>query len=77
MKTSQKIKRWARIGQIACWLYMFFLAGFEMQLPMYEATVFSGTVAETILVIVAFILAVLFSEAIVRVIGYFAELLDK
>lgn len=77
MKTSQKIKGWARIGQIAYWLYMFFLVGFENQLPMHEATVFSETVEEAILAIVTFILAVLFSEAIVRVIGYFAELLDK
>ena len=77
MKTSQKIKMWARIGQIAYWLYMFFLVGFERQLPMYEETVFSGTVAESIMAIVTFVLAVLFSEAIVRVIGYFAELLDK
>lgn len=77
MKTSQKIKMWARIGQIAYWLYLFFEVGFEMQLPMYEATVFSGTIAEAILAIVTFVLAVLFSEAIVRVIGYFAELLDK
>lgn len=77
MKTSQKIKMWARIGQIAYWLYLFFGVGFERQLPMHEATVFSGTIAEAILAIVAFVLAVLFSEAIVRIIGYFAELLDK
>ncbi len=77
MKTSQKIKRWARIGQIAYWLYMIFFVGFERQMPMHEATVFSETVKEVILAIVTFILAILFSEAIVRVIGYFAELLDK
>ncbi len=77
MKTSQKIKRWARIGQITYWFYKFFVVGLEMQLPMREVTVFSGTDAESVLAIGAFILAFFFSEAIVRVIGYFAELLDK
>ncbi len=77
MKISQKIKMWARIGQIAFWIYMFFLVGFESQLPMHETIVYSGTVAEYILGVGGFTFIVLFSEAIVRVIGYFAELLDK
>lgn len=76
MVTSQKIKMWARIGQIAFWLFLFFLARYEMQLPMHEEIVSSGTATETILAIFTFIFVVLFSEAIVRVIGYFAELLD-
>ena len=77
MKVSEKIKFWARIGQFAFWLYIFFSVRFEMQLPMYKSTVFSGTVPEAVLAIISFCLAILFSEAIVRVIGYFAELLDK
>jgi len=56
---------------------LWFSVAFESQLPMNEEIVFSGTVVEAILAIVAFALAVLFSEAIVRLIGYFAELLDN
>lgn len=77
MKTSEKIKIWARVGQIAFWFYLFGSVAFERQLPMHEATVFSETTEETILAIVTFIFALLVSEAIVKVIGYFAELLDK
>lgn len=68
MKTSQKIKIWAHIGAIACWvLYMVFdIMNFETQ-----------STINPICEIIAFLLIVLFSEAIVHVIGYFAELLDK
>ena len=77
MKVSEKIKGWARIGQIAFWFYLFFSVGFEEQLLMHEPIVFSGTFLEAVLAIISLCLAILFSEAIVRVIGYFAELLDK
>ena len=76
MKTSQKIKKWARIGQIAFWLCMYFGVGFERQLPMHEATVYSGTIEEAFLAIVTLAFAVLFSEAVVRIVCYFAELLE-
>lgn len=77
MNVSEKIKFWARIGQISYWVFLFVATAFEMQLPTYEPTIFSGTFAEGICVIAGITLAVLVSEAIVRVIGYFAELLEN
>ena len=77
MKVSKKIKLWARIGQLSFWLYMFAIVAFDRQLPMHEAIEFSETDLEVILVCTSFSLAVLLSEAIVRVIGYFAEIFEK
>lgn len=77
MKTSKKIKIWARIGQIALWVLCacFLLISAVYQLCMYGFVV-SGD-AISILEVIAFLFIALLSEAIVRVIGYFAELLDK
>ncbi len=77
MKTSKKIEIWARIGQVTFWLFCKFFADLQEQLPMYEATEHSGTATEFVLAVFCLILAILFSEAIVRLISYFAKLLDK
>lgn len=80
MKANMKVKQikfWARLGQIAFFVYEIFDGMFEIQLPRYVPPEFSGTVAEFIYVILSIAGLIIFSEAIVRLIGYFAELLER
>lgn len=70
---SNKIKFWARIGAIAFWLANFFNAGWEMQYQPFES---AGTKA-VVLAFICFAFCLIFTEAIVRLIGYFAELLEE
>ncbi len=70
---SDKIKVWARIGEIAFWLSKFFYTGWTMQYEPFES---AGTTA-LILDCTWVVFALIFSEAIVRLIGYFAELIEK
>ncbi len=77
MKISEKVKYWARIGQVSVWLCWFLNEMIERQLPTYEPPAISGTATEFMFVIGALYFAMLFSEAIVRVIVLFAELLDR
>ena len=70
---ANKIKFWARIGEIAFFLFQFFYAGWEMQYEPFES---AGTTAQ-ILAVIWLGLRLVFAEAIVRIIGYFAEILEK
>lgn len=74
---AEKIKFWARVGQMAFFAYGIFAALFEIQLSGSVSTEFSGTVAEFGYVMLAVASLIIFSEAIVRLIGYFAELLER
>lgn len=70
---SKKVKFWARIGEIAFFLFMFFYAAWERQYTPFES---AGTTAHTLACIcIAFRL--IFAEAIVRLIIYFAEILEE
>ena len=73
----EKIKFWARLGQIAFFVWEIFYAMFETQLPRHVPTEFSGTVAESIYAMLSIAGLIIFSEAIVRLIGYFAELIER
>lgn len=76
MKT-RKIKFWARLGQIAYWIYQYSYMFAERQNPIYTQPILAGTISEYISLVIAFVYGYLVSEAIVRLIGYFAELLEK
>ena len=71
------VKCYARLGQIAYWSYCFLSACFEVQLPNHVPTEFSGTIPEVIFLIGSLVSAIIFSEVIVKLIGYFAELLEE
>ena len=70
---SKEIKFWARIGAIAFWIMKFLNAGVQMQYIKFES---AGTTA-VILAFACFAFALICTEAIVRLIGYFAELLEE
>lgn len=70
---ANKVKFWARIGEIAFFLFLFFYAGWESQYEPFES---AGTTAQ-ILACICFLLMLVFAEAIVRIIGYFAEILEE
>ncbi len=70
---SNKIKLWTRIGAIAFWFAQFFYTGWEMQYSTFE----SASTEAKIFSLVWFAFALIFTEAIVRLIGYFAELLEE
>lgn len=74
---ANKVKFWARLGQISFFVSHFSNALFETQLPNYVSTEYSGKVTEGIFAIMTLAGIILFSEAIVKVIGYFAELLEE
>ena len=76
MKAS-KVKFWARLGQIAYFMYNLLYAFFEVQLPNHVPTEFSGKVTEGFLLISTLFVMIVFTEAIVRLIGYFAEILEE
>lgn len=69
---ANKIKIWARIGEITYWLFQFCNAGYELQYENFES---AGTTA-VFLAFICLVLGLIFSEVIVRLIGYFAELLE-
>ena len=70
---ANMVKFWTRIGEIAFFLYQFFYASLELQYEPFES---AGTTAQ-ILAVICFGLILVFAEAIVRIIGYFAEILEK
>ncbi len=70
---ANKVKFWARIGEIALFLFLFFYAGLELQYEPFES---AGTTAQ-ILSAICCGLRLVFAEAIVRIIGYFAEILEE
>ena len=70
---ANKVKFWARIGEIAFFLFLFFNAGWELQYEPFES---AGTTAQ-ILACICFLLILVFVEALVRIIGYFAEILEE
>ena len=70
---ANKVKFWARIGEIALFLFLFFYAGWKLQYEPFES---AGTTAQ-ILALICFGLILVFAEAIVRIIGYFAEILEE
>jgi len=74
---ANNVKIWARIGQIAFWIYNISFALFEIQLPDYVLPEYSATVTAIICVIVTLIGMLIFSEAIVQLICYFAEILES
>lgn len=69
---ANKIKVWARIGEITFWLYQFFFAAYRLQYEEFES---AGTTAE-VLSWICLVILFIFSEAIVRLICYFADLLE-
>ena len=73
MKKSKKIKYCARIGEIAFFLYNFFNTVWEMQYIPFES---AGTKAQ-ILSCICLGFMIIFCEAIVRLIVYFAEILKE
>lgn len=70
---ANMIKSWARIGEVAFFLFQFFGAGWRAQYEHFES---AGTTAQ-ILAVICLVLILVFAEAIVRIIGYFAEILEK
>lgn len=70
---ANMIKSWARIGEVAFFLFQFFDAGLRAQYEPFES---AGTTAQ-ILAVICLVLILVFAEAIVRIIGYFAEILEK
>ena len=70
---ANKVKFWARIGEIAFFLFNFFYTGWELQYEPFES---AGTTAQ-ILSAICCGLRLVFAEAIVRIIGYFAEILEE
>lgn len=70
---ANKVKFWARIGEIAFFLFAFSYTGWEMQYETFES---AGTTAQ-VLAFICFGLSLVFAEAIVRIIGYFAEILEE
>lgn len=70
---SNKIKLWARIGAIAFWIAQVLYVVWEMQYTPFES---AGTKA-VILSFACLAASLIFTEAIVRLIGYFAELLER
>ena len=70
---ANKVKFWARIGEIAFFLFLFFNAGWELQYEPFES---AGPTAQ-ILGVICWVLILVFAEAIVRIIGYFAEILEE
>lgn len=70
---ANKVKSWARIGEVAFFLFQFFDAGWRAQYEPFES---AGTTAQ-ILALICFGLILVFAEAIVRIIGYFAEILEE
>ena len=71
---ANKVKFWARIGEIAFFLFQFFDACCNLQYEQFES---AGTTAQQILAWICFGLILVFVEAIVRIIGYFAEILER
>ena len=74
---ANKVKFWVRLGQIAYFIYCISYAFFETQLPQFVWPEFSGTETELICSLIAIGSIITFSEAIVRLIGYFAELIEE
>lgn len=70
---ANKVKFWARIGEIAFFLFQFFNAGWELQYEPFES---AGTTAQ-ILACIYFLFILVFAEAIVRIIGYFADIIEE
>lgn len=70
---ANMIKSWARIGEVAFFLFQLFDAGWRAQYEPFES---AGTTAQ-ILAVICLVLILVFAEAIVRIIGYFAEILEK
>ncbi|MFR0922845.1 MAG: hypothetical protein ACLSG7_07030 [Clostridia bacterium] len=70
---ANEVKSWARIGEVAFFLSQFFDAGWRAQYEPFES---AGTTAQ-ILALIWFGLILVFAEAIVRIIGYFAEILEE
>lgn len=70
---ANKVKSWARIGEVALFLFQFFDAGWRAQYEPFES---AGPTAQ-ILGVICWVLILVFAEAIVRIIGYFAEILEK
>ena len=77
MKVTKQIKFWARAGQILYFLYLISYTLFEKQLPGYVPPQRSATFAELVFNALALTFFIYFTEAIVRLIGYFAELIEK
>lgn len=73
----KKIKFWARMGQIMFLVVNFLWVLFEDTQLQIEQIKYNFTPYSEILVIIGFIGIVLFTEAIVRLIGYFAELIAE
>lgn len=69
---SKKVKFWARIGEVAFFLFLIFYAALEMQYTPCESTDTTYTLS---CICITFIL--IFAEAIVRLIVYFAEILEE
>lgn len=74
---ANKVKFWARLGQIVYFIHCIAYAFFEVQLPNYVPTEFSGKGIEAVYLTIAVVGMIIFSEAIVRLIGCFAELLEE
>jgi len=74
---ANKVKIWARIGQMAFWIYNISYALLEIQLPGYVPIEVSGKVTEFVYCMITIAGMIIFSEAIVKLIGYFAELLEE
>ena len=62
---ANKIKFWARIGQIAWWIYIFCSAALEMQYVTFQS---AGTMAR-ILAFCSLVFSLIFTETLVRLIG--------
>lgn len=73
----KKIKFWARMGQIMFFVVNFAWILFEDTQPQIIQMKYDVTPYSSILVIIGCIGIFLFTEAIVRLIGNFAELIAK
>ena len=70
---ANKVKFWARIGQIVFFLFLFAHSAYSQQYESFES---AGTTAQE-LSLICLLFLFLFTEAIIRIIGYFAEILEE
>lgn len=74
---SRKVELWARIGQVSFWIMFFsYLAFTLMAIPDDASPKYFGS-APFVVASISIVFAILFSEAIVRIIIYFAQLLER
>ena len=74
---AKKVKFWVRVGQISFWVCQTAYAFLETKLSKEVQPKGPEELGEWFLLIITLLGLMVFSEVIVRIIGYFAELLEE